>query len=107
MRKEKRYGGAERAWDVRAELPILLRWVEGLVSVRYRVREEGDVWRFILFYYCGEKDGERAECYVAAEEHAGSQVAFRILERAPDFSPFYSRFLLIRVIHWVFFCLQS
>lgn len=33
MRKEKRYGGAERAWDVRAELPILLRWVEGLVSV--------------------------------------------------------------------------
>lgn len=22
MRKEKRYGGAERAWDVRAELPI-------------------------------------------------------------------------------------
>lgn len=57
MRKEKRYGGAERAWDVRAELPILLRWVEGLVSVRYREREEGmsgDLYSFIIV---GRKTG--------------------------------------------------
>lgn len=39
MRKEKRYGGAERAWDVRAELPILWRWTEGLVYVKCRVRK--------------------------------------------------------------------
>ena len=34
IRKEKRYGGAERAWDVRAEFPILWGWAEGLVSIR-------------------------------------------------------------------------
>lgn len=75
MRKEKRYGGAERAWDFRAELPILWRWAEGLVYVKCSVREgkeEGGGLRLvILFYYCGEKDGERAECNVAAEKHAG------------------------------------
>lgn len=73
MRKEKRYGGAERAWDVRAVLPILWRWTEGLVYVKCRVRKgegEGGL-SVILFYYCGEKDGERAECNVAAEKHAG------------------------------------
>lgn len=72
MRKEKRYGGAERAWDVRAELPILWRWAEGLVYVKCRVRKgKGGEGVVILFYYCGEKDGERAERNVAAEKHAG------------------------------------
>lgn len=54
IRKEKRYGGAERAWDVRAELPILWGWAEGLVYVKCRVRKgKGGRGCFILFYYCG------------------------------------------------------
>lgn len=56
MRKEKRYGGAARAWDVRAELPILWRWTEGLVYVKCRVRKGGDVSYTLLLLW-----GERRE----------------------------------------------
>lgn len=61
MRKEKRYGGAERAWDVRAELPILWRWTEGLVYVKCRVRKgagEGGGVSYTLLLLWGERRGE-------------------------------------------------
>lgn len=71
MRKEKRYGGAERAWDVRAGLPILWRWTEGLVYVKCRVRkgkgegggrgrggEGGGVVSYTLLLLWGERRGE-------------------------------------------------
>lgn len=56
MRKERRYGGAERAWDVRAELPILWRWAEGLVYVKCRVREGGGGFSY-SFIIVGRKTG--------------------------------------------------
>lgn len=61
MRKERRYGGAERAWEVRAELPILWRWVDGLVYARYRVKGEegGCCWEIYTYSFIivGRKTG--------------------------------------------------
>lgn len=57
IRKERRYGGAERAWDVRAELPILWRWVEELVYARCRVMEGGGGLYTLLLLW-GERRGE-------------------------------------------------
>ena len=66
--KATRYGGAERAWEVRAELPILMSVSIGFTFVM-------DWLRYVLLYDGWQEDWHGTECYIAAEEHELSHIS--------------------------------